>query len=113
MSSVAIRIACEPLRSLAFGSISGTYAAIGTAFANPARILLVQNFTDVQMIFSFDGINDNFTLPSNGFLLLDLTANKTVTQGAFIAEGTTIYVSTGGSPSLGAVYVTTFYGVDG
>jgi len=113
MSSLAIRIIPEPLRSLAFGSISGTYMGIGTALIAPSRIFMVQNLTDQQMTFSLDGTNDHFTLPSEGFILLDLTANKTVVQGAFIAEGTRVYVKeTGSSPTLGAVYVTTFYGID-
>jgi hypothetical protein len=112
MSSVAIRIVPEPLRSLVYSSLSGTYMSIGTALANPSRILLVQNLTDAQVTFSFDGVNDNFTLPSEGFILLDLTANKTVSQGAFVAEGTVIYAMTGGTPTMGSVYVTTFYGID-
>ncbi len=108
--SLAIRILAEPVRSLAFGSISGTYAGIGTGFANPVRIIFVQNLTDVTLMFSLDGINDNFPLPSNSFLLLDVTANKTIDMGAFLAQGTRVYVKTIGSPTMGSVYVSVFYG---
>jgi hypothetical protein len=108
--SLAIRMLPEPVRSLAFGSISGTYAGIGTSFSNAIRIIFVQNLTDSTLMFSLNGIDDHFPLPANGFLLLDVTANKTLPQGAFIAEGTRIYVKEVGAPSMGNVYVSTFYG---
>lgn len=107
----SIRLLCEPVRSLAFGAITGAYMGIGIGFSNASRILYIQNLTDVTLMFSLDGINDNFPLPSNAFLLLDITTNKTLSCGCFIAENTRVYVrSITGSPSLGAVYVTTFYG---
>lgn len=105
----AIKLQMEPLRSLAFGDISGTYTAIGDPFAFTVRLLLVQNMTDVLMTFSLDGVNDNLVLPTNGFLLIDVTSNRALSYGFFIAAGTTIYVSTAGSPSTGSVYVTTVY----
>ena len=110
--NLAIRLAAEPLRSLAFGSISGTYAGIGTAFVNPCRILLVQNLTDETMLFSFDGVNDHFVLPAEGFVLIDVESNKTTTGGALnIPVGTRIYAKDAGTPpTTGAVYVSTFYG---
>jgi len=49
--AAAIRFTPEPLRSLAFGSIVAGYTAIGTALANPVRILLLQNFTDKTLTF--------------------------------------------------------------
>jgi hypothetical protein len=113
MGAQAIRVMFEPVRSLDFGSISGTYMSIGSALANPARLILVQNGTDASLMYSTDGIDDHFQLPAGGFLLLDITANKTVSQGFYIAEGTTFYVKEIGTPSMGTVYVTVVYGVDG
>jgi hypothetical protein len=114
MSNLAISLVPETLRSLAFGSISGTYAAIGTALANPSRILIIQNFTNDQLIYSFDGTNNHLTLPSGGQIVLDFTANKTVTGGAaYVAAGTTIYVKQVAGPSSGSTYVSTFYGING
>lgn len=107
---MAIRLLAEPLRSLAAASVVGTYVAIGTAFEHPSRILLVQNLTDQTVAFSFDGIDDHFVLPANGFLLTDFTANKTHQMGAFLAQGTIIYVKEVGNPTTGSVYVSTFYG---
>ena len=113
--NLAIRLACEPLRSRSFGSISGTYAGIGTSLNNPARILFVQNLTDVTLLFSFDGVNDHFILPSNGFLLLDVMGNKSIPGGAFyVGEGTRIYVKeSSGAPTSGSACVTSFYGTEG
>jgi hypothetical protein len=113
VSNLAIRLEFEPLRSLAYTSISGTYMGVGTALAHPARQILVQNLTDVLMTFSWDGIHDHFVLPANGFLLLDITSNKTILHGGFfIAEGSRLYVNTAGSPSTGGVYFSSMYGAD-
>lgn len=111
MGALAIRLAFEPLRLLAAGSIGGSYASIGNPFANPARQLLVQNGTDAAVFFSLDGIEDHFFLPSGGFLLLDVTSNKTIVQGFYIAQGTTIYVKQSGVPSTGSVFASVIYGI--
>lgn len=112
--SLAIRLLCEPLRSLGFASIGAAYIGIGTAIISAARILHIQNLTDKTLLFSFDGINDHFPLAANGYLLLDITSNKTVPQGFFLPEGQRIYVkeSAAGAPIAGSVYVTIFYGAD-
>lgn len=109
--ALAIRLAPEPVRSLAFGSISGVYAGIGTAFSNPIRIIMIQNLSDVTLMFSFNGVDDHVPLPGSGFLLLDVSTNKSVSNGFFIAEGTRIYVRDLGAPAtVGSVYVSVFYG---
>jgi hypothetical protein len=102
----------EPLRSLAFGSISGTYAGIGAAFANPVRIFWVQNNTDGLLTFSFGGVTDHFVLPASAFVLLDVTSNNSAPAGAiYFAEGQRLYVK--GTTTMGAVYLSIFYGTTG
>lgn len=108
--SQAIKLVPEAARSLAFGSIEAGYIGIGTAISNPVRILHIQNLTDETLMFSYDGINDHFPLPQNGFFLLDITANKSRDQGFYLAEGTRIYVKQDGIPTSGSVYVTVYYG---
>ncbi len=110
MSSQAIRLLFEPVRSLAYTSVASGYTAIGTPLVNPARQVFVQNDTDVTLMFSIDGTNDHFPLPASGFLLLDITSNKTTEQGFYIAQGTTFYVKEVGTPSSGNVYVSVMYG---
>jgi len=100
----------EPVRSLPFGSIGTAYTGIGGSMNKPIRIFFLQNLTDVNLFFSFNGIDDHFPLPANGFILLDITSNKTISQGFFLAEGQRIYVKQIGVPTTGSVYLTTFYG---
>lgn len=111
--SHAIKILPEPVRTIAFGAIGPAYMGIGTAFDHPARMMFIQNLTDQTLMFSFNGVDDHFPLPATGFLILDVTANKTFQAGAFFAEGTRIYVKdVGVIPTLGSVYLTIFYGSD-
>lgn len=112
MSAQSIRLLFEPVQSLASGSMSGSYMGIGLPLANPARMIFVQNLTDATLMFSLDGISDHFPLPAEGFLLLDITANKARDQGFYIAEGTRFYVKEIGTPSTGSVYLSVMYGID-
>ena len=111
--SSAIRFAPEPVRTLAFGGIGAAYAAVGTALSNPIRIFFLQNLTDESLMFSFDGVTDHIPLPAGGFLLIDVTANKSLAQGFFIAEGERLYVKEIVTPTTGAVYISAFYGDTG
>lgn len=110
MATQAIRLRAETLRSLAYGSLGSSYTAIGSAFDNPARIIHLQNLTNVDITWSMDGTNDHGVVASGSFILLDITANKSLDQGEFIAQGTTFYAKTSGSPSSGSVYLSVFYG---
>lgn len=109
-STLAVRMLAEPVRTLAFGSVSGTYTGVGTVLANPCRIMFVQNLTDATLMFSLDGVNDHFPLPANGFLVLDIASNQSLGQGFFMSTGQRLYVKTVGTPSTGSVYFTSFYG---
>lgn len=109
MLNSAIRMVPEVLRSLAFGSISGTYAGLGTPFQDAIRILHMVNTTDVVITCSVDGVNDNWVIAPSSYLIIDLTANATSVGGsACIAAGTRIYIK--GAPTVGSVYLTVWYG---
>jgi len=109
--SKAIRLQAEPVRSLAFGSISGVYAGIGTEMTRPIRMILLQNLTNAAVMVSFDGINDHLPLAANGYIVLDVTANKTVDTGFFIGEGQRFYVKDlGVACTAMSVYLSVFYG---
>lgn len=110
--NMAIRLYPEPLRSLAFGSIGAAYMGIGTPFAFPTRIFYLVNQTDALLFFSFDGVTDHLALPAGGFILLDVTANKALGGGCYIAQGVRIYVKENGIPTSGSVYLTAFYAQD-
>jgi hypothetical protein len=110
MSKLAIKLLPEIVRSLTAAQVQAAYMGIGTVFTNPIRIIFVQNLTDASLMFSFDGVNDHFPLATNGFMLLDVTSNKTQAGGFFISEQTRIYVREIGNPATGNVYVSAFYG---
>lgn len=108
----ALQVRAETLRSLANGSISGSFAAVGSALANPCRILVLTNATDADMIFSLDGTNNNFYVAHGAFKLFDFTTNRKYTDETFaLAAGVTVYVKQVSAPSTGSVYVETIYGV--
>lgn len=111
--SLAIRMLPETLRTLAYTGITGAYATVGTPFAHPISIFLFQNQTDQLSFVSLDGVNDHFAVPSAGFILFDLTTNKTLSQGIFFSEGTQVYVRAPGSlPSLNGVSLSVLYGAN-
>lgn len=103
----------DTLRSLAFGSISGTYAAVGAVFAHPARIICIVNNTNGDMIFSTDSTNasGNLFIPAGGFKLLDVTANMIPDKDDSLAfpAATQIYVKQSSAPTSGSVYVELVY----
>jgi len=107
----SIRVRYEPLRSLAFGSITANYQAIGLPFANPVRILKVTNLTDSTMLISLNGIDDHDVVPASGYFLYDYASNKANAAGLLEQpQGDRIYTkASGGLPGVGSIYVTVVY----
>ena len=107
MGSQIVRV--DAIRVKAAGSINGTYSTLGSAFAHPMRLICITNTTDALLTFSFDTINDNLIVPSNGFKLFDLATNRNDPDtNFFFIINTQVYVK--GSPSTGSVYLETIYG---
>lgn len=105
------RTSAETLRSLAHGSISGSYAAVGTPLTNPARLVCLTNNTDGDMLFSLDGINDTFFVAKGSFKLFDVTANRRSIDLIFaFAANTQFYVKQSTAPTAGSVYIEVLYG---
>lgn len=108
MSSNAQIVRFEPLRSLAFGSISGTYAAIGSATTDACRLIGIDNLTNATVTISFDGVNDHTVLAATSGKVFDLATNRVDPTGYLaLPSNTTVYVK--GSPGSGSVYVTIMY----
>lgn len=113
-----IRMEWEPLRSLDALSIpSGTYVNgnIGGPMLHPIVQFKIDNLTDVTLVFSNDGINDKFIIPSNGFFLSDIASNQTSAgQGLYLAKGDSIYVKVlSTAATSNAVYLTVTYADSG
>lgn len=109
----AKKVYFDNLRSLAFGGISGTYAAVGSAFTEAARIICFTNKTQGDMIFSTNSANvdGQIIVPAGSFKLYDLTANMIPGKddSFVIAEGTQFYVKQIAAPVSGSVYIEVVY----
>lgn len=109
----AKKVYFDTLRSLAFGSISGTYAAVGTALTVNPRIMCITNKTQGDMIFSTDSSNADgqIIVPAGSFKLYDLTSNLVPGKddSFVIAVGTQFYVKQVTAPTSGAVYIEFVY----
>jgi hypothetical protein len=110
----AKKVHFDTLRSLAFGSISGTYAAVGSATTVEPRIICITNDTDAGMIFSDDSSNSTgkLYLPKGTFKLFDLTANMVPEKddSFVIGKAVTWYVKQATAPGVGSVYIEYIYG---
>jgi hypothetical protein len=109
----AKKVKFDNLRSLGFASISGTYAAIGSALTVNPRIICFTNKTAGDMIISIDSANadGNLFIAAGSFKLFDLTANMVPGKddNFVIAEGTQFYVKQVTAPVSGAVYIEILY----
>lgn len=104
-------VSFETLRSIAFGSISGTYAAVGTAFTHPIRLVCITNNTDGDMLFSTDGSTDMLFVAAGSFKLFDLNTNKkTSDQEWTLRAGTQFYVKQSTAATQKSVYIEALYG---
>jgi hypothetical protein len=105
----------ESLRSLAFGSISGTYAAVGTAFTHPIRIMTISNQTNGDMILSFDDANasGNIFLFAGEQRTYNFTSNMIPGKddSLELPIGTEVFVKQSTAPSSGGVTVEAVYAV--
>lgn len=109
MSSQVIRV--DGLRSLAAGSISASYTAIGTPFTHMMRLLKVVNNTNADIIISYDGVNDNDFIPASSFYLYDGNTNKNLPDSRYVFQPyTTVYARSTGAPSTGSIYVVALFG---
>lgn len=101
------RAQLEPLRSLAFGSISASYAAVGTPLANPCRLICFTNNTEGNMFFTRDGTTDHLFVAAGSFKLFDISTNhRAVNQDDLVFEtGTQWSVRQSTAPTSGSVYI--------
>lgn len=97
----------QTARTLAFGGISGTFAAVGTAFNTTIRIISFGNFTNEPIAFSVDGTNIHWVVPAGDYGVINLGANMAVPANTFeLEEGTLVYAkSYASNPSSGSVVV--------
>ena len=111
----SLRIYPNPLQSLSYLLVSTVYTNIGLPLPNASRIIELQNTMDQDVVISWDGVNDHQYIPSESFVLLDVSSNKTTSQqGWFVGARTQLYAKVvvgNPAPTKGAVYLTSFYGL--
>lgn len=111
----AKKVYFDTLRTLAFGGISGAYAAVGAPLTVEARIICFTNTTLGDMIFSTDNtiVAGQIFVPANSFKLYDMTSNLVSGKddGFVIAKATQFYVKQVAAPVSGSVYIELVYGV--
>lgn len=100
----------DTCRTVAFGAIGATYIPIGAQIENAGRMILLQNWTDADLWFSDNGVDNKFPLRANDKIILDITTNQSFSRGLFLPYGSYLYVKQKTVPSLGEVHVTLFYG---
>lgn len=102
----------DSIRTLAFGGISGSYAAVGSAIAYNWRIFRITNGTNGDLFISFDGSTDNLFLPASSYVLYDLSTNAapiSESDNFVLAVGTQFYAKQSTAPTSGSVYIEGFY----
>ena len=96
----------DTLRSVAAGSVTGSFVALGVPLASPAVAFNCLNQTNGDVQVSFDGINPNLTLPANSYQVWDVRANSPALNEYLLAGGTQFYVRQGTTvPTTGTFYV--------
>lgn len=99
----------DSYRTLAFGGISASFAAIGSPFTHEMRIICVTNNTDGDMIFSTDGVNNMLFVAAGSFKLFDVCTNREQSSNLYFPANTQFLVKQSSAPTKGAVYVEAIY----
>lgn len=107
------RAAFEPLREIAFGSITGSYQAVGSAVSDNVRMIKITNGTNAPMYISLDGSTDHEKVPAAGYVLYDFSTNKIRDDGMFLPVGTVFYVKQDSAPSSGNLWIAVVYAQGG
>jgi hypothetical protein len=111
--SLATRAKLDEMRQLDHSLISTGYYGVGTSFTHPVICIWVTNTTDRELTGSLGGIKDHFVLPSLGYFIMDISANKSISPSFSLAVGERLYVkSETTAPTQGRVTLTVLYAFD-
>jgi hypothetical protein len=96
----------DAVRELAFGDISGTYAAIGGPLTDHARIIRFVNSTNAEVYITTNTAENKLRFAVSSFVLFDFSTNKIRDDGLFVHVGTQFYAKqVSGAPTSGAVWI--------
>jgi len=107
----------EGLRSVAAGSVTASYTALGSALSNPAVLLVFTSTLDSDVLISLDGSTDQVYIPTppsgeSVTISFELGANKEGTSKLQLPKGTQVSLKrgAGGASSSGSIYLMVMYG---
>lgn len=111
---MSIQAISEELREIEASTITTDFKLIGSTFSNQSRMLYIQNLTDKELRFSFDGTTENFVLPAYGYKSYDIQANAEPNSRFFMKDTYGVYVKYKApvtAPTAGGhVYIDTIIG---
>lgn len=99
------RVLFNPIGSVAFGSITGSYTTFGAPMPGHARIIRFCNSTDKDILISADGVNDHLRIAANSFALFDFSTNRIQDDGLFVQKGDQFYIKYASAPSSGTAWI--------
>jgi homogentisate 1,2-dioxygenase len=107
---MAARAFFEPIKTLAFGGISGAYASVGSPSDHEIRVFKISNNTQGDMYFTTDVNEDQIFLSAGAFTLYDVQANIGPPDDKFVLpKGTQFSVKQITAPTSGDVYIEIIY----
>jgi len=96
----------DTLRSVAFGSITASYAIVGTSLAESAVAISFKNTTNGIIYLSTDGINDMVAIPPSWGAVYDIRTNAPNMADFLLSKGTAFLIKYSGSaPTSGSFYI--------
>jgi len=105
------RVFFEPIKTLAFGGISGSYASVGAPTTNQVRAFKISNNTQGHLLFTTNTAQDEMFVPAGSFTLYDLQSNiNPKHDDKFVLKvGTQFSCKQVTAPTSGAVYIECIY----
>ena len=109
------RVGFEAVREVAFGSVTASYTAVGSATLAHSRIVHIVSTLSTDVYISLDGVTNHLRIAGGGFVLFDFSTNKVSDDGLFLKEGTIFYVkqTSAGAPASGNLWIEVAYGQGG
>lgn len=101
----------DALRTIAFGAVTNAYQPLGAAISHSFRTFKLINTTDADMLFSFDGTNDNIVAPATSITLYDVSTNsdQDSAQALRMSIGTQFLVKYSTAPTKGNIWLEGMY----
>ena len=98
--------AFDVLRSVAFGSITTSYVAVGAELPSSAVAVTFKNNTNGIVLVSIDGINDMLVYPASSYGVYDIRTNAPNGIDYLLPKGTSFLIKYSGSaPTSGSFYI--------